>query len=188
MPVTLEIRELPEEVSIRVTEPRRIGSILFTLSAGVVIGFAFIHALSGATRILAGAALAAIIGMKIVSALRGADVRLRVTNLDFVSTGHSPSDYRSSIISRTDVYGLEFREANGGGDDFPDLPQGLYIEHNVMPWNTATCVLPHANRVQTNEVIEAILRMFPDTGTLPQTSKGKPYLTLLNLSQPPRKN
>jgi len=124
-----------------------------------------------------------------VTEIRDADVELRVDNLDFVSTGHSPSDYQPSTIARADVSGLEFREANEGGAEFPDLPQGLYIEHNgPAPWSSATCVLPHANRVQTNEVIEAILRLFPDTGTLPQASNDKPYLTLLNLSQPTNKN
>jgi hypothetical protein len=45
-------------------------------------------------------------------------------------------------------------------------------------------VLPHASRGQTNEVIEAILRLFPDTGAVARTSEGEPYLTLLDLSQP----
>ena len=112
-------------------------------------------------------------------------MQLHVTNLDFVSTGHSPSDYRPSTISRADVYSLAFRKANPGGGEFPDLPQGLYLEHkSSTPWKTTTCVLPHANEAQTEEVIKAILDVFPDTGALPQTSNDKPFLTLLNLNQP----
>jgi hypothetical protein len=130
----------------------------------------------------------AAVGARIISILRGADVQLHVTNLDFVSTGHSPSDYRPSTISRADVYCLEFRKADPGGGEFPDLPQGLYLEQkSSTPWNTTTCVLPHANEVQTEEVIKAILDVFPDTGTLPQSTDDKPYLTSLNLSQPARK-
>ena len=130
----------------------------------------------------------AAVGARIISILRGADVQLHVTNLDFVSTGHSPSDYRPSTISRADVYCLEFRKADPGGGEFPDLPQGLYLEHkSSTPWNPTTCVLPHANEMQTEEVIEAILDVFPDTGTLPQSTDDKPYLTSLNLSQPARK-
>jgi hypothetical protein len=185
MSAHFELRELPGELLIRVTESRSIKTILLNVSVGAVILFIFFHALSGPTRILAGVVLAAILGMQIISAFRGANVELRVTNLDFVSTGHSPSDYHPSTISRAEIHRLEFRDANGGGADSPDLPQGLYVEHSgFAPWNLATCVLPHANQVQTNEVIEVIFRMFPDTGTLPQIRDEKPYLTLLNLSRP----
>ena len=165
MSANLKIREKPGELVVRVTEIRDIKSILMNVSAGGVVALLFFHAFSGSTRVVAVGVTAVIIGMKIISAFGGADVELRVDNLDFVSTGHSPSDYQPSTIARADVSGLEFREANGGGAEFPDLPQGLYIEHNgPAPWSSATCVLPHANRVQTNEVIEAILRLFPDTG------------------------
>jgi hypothetical protein len=45
-------------------------------------------------------------------------------------------------------------------------------------------VLPHLNETQTEEVIEAIYRRFPDTGTLASGDRDKSHLTLLNLSQP----
>lgn len=188
MSATLEIRELSNELSVRITEPRSIGPILMNLSAGGVIALIVLHPLSGPTRIIVGGVLAVIVGIIVISASQGADVRLHVTNLDFVSTGHSPSDYRPSTISRADVYSLAFREANGGGGEFPDLPQGLYVEQNAVPWNTATCVLPHASRVQIDEVIESTLRIFPDTCTRLQTKDEKPYLTSLNLGQPAPKN
>jgi hypothetical protein len=182
MPARLELHELPGELVVRVTEPRSIETILLTVSAGAVIIIFLFHALSGPTLILAGVAL--VLGMQITSAFRGANVELRVTNLDFVSTGHSPSGYHPSIISRAEIYHLEFRDANSGGHEV-DLPHGLHVKHNgPAPWSLATCVLPHANRVQTQGVIEEIFRVFPDTGTLPQTRDDKPYLTLLNLSQP----
>jgi hypothetical protein len=183
----LELRELPGELVVRVTEPRSIRTTLLNVSGGALIILFFFHALSGPTLILAGVAVAAILGMQIILTFRGANVELRVTNLDFVSTGHSPSDYHPSIIPRAETHHLEFRDANNGGAEV-DLPQGLYVEHNgPEPWSLATCVLPHANRVQTDGVIEEIFRMFPDTGTLPQTGDDKPYLTLLNLSRPTTK-
>jgi hypothetical protein len=189
MSPNLNIRELPGEIIVRVTEPRHTKSILLNVSAGAVVILLCFHGFPGLPRIVAAVVVAIICGIQIISAFQGANVELRVNHLDFVSTGHSPSDYHPSTISRADVYSLEFREANAGGGDFPDLPQGLYVEHNgPAPWSSPTCVLPHANRGQTNEVIEAILRRFPDTGTLAQVSNEKPYLTLLNLSQPTNKN
>ena len=133
MSANLKIREKPGELVVRVTELRDIKSILMNVSAGGVVALLFFHAFSGSTRVVAMGVTAVIIGMKIISAFGGADVELRVDNLDFVSTGHSPSDYQPSTIARADVSGLEFREANGGGAEFPDLPQGLYLRLGVQP-------------------------------------------------------
>lgn len=125
----------------------------------------------------------------VISALRGTAVELHVTNLDFVSSGHAPEDYQPSTIARADIYNLEYRDASGGGD-FPELPEGLYVEHlgaGLGLWNKSTCVLPHLDKVQTEQVIEAIYRRFPDTGKLPPTGTFEPYLTSRNLNAPDRK-
>jgi hypothetical protein len=188
MSATIEIREFPKGLTIRVTESRRVGRILLTLAAGSVFMYFLVHASSSSKLFLifiGGLCLLSLV-RDIISALRGTDVELRVTNLDFISMGHAPGDYKPSTISRADIYNLEFREATGGGD-FPDLPQGLYVEHHGGgPWNPSTCVLPNIDRAQTEQVIESIYRSFPDTGTLPPSGPFEPYLTSLNLSQPGR--
>jgi hypothetical protein len=38
-----------------------------------------------------------------------------VTNLELISTGRSPSDYRPSTISRADIYDLQYHEAQQDG-------------------------------------------------------------------------
>ncbi len=136
-----------------------------------------------------GGICALVIVRDIVSALRGTAVELRVTNLEFVSSGHAPEDYRPSTIARADIYNLEYREASGGGD-FPELPEGLYVEHHSAGlglWNKSTCILPHLDKAQTEQFIQAIYRRFPDTGKLPSTGAFEPYLTSLNLNASDRK-
>ena len=123
---------------------------------------------------------------ELISNLRGTKVELKVKNLDFISIGHSPGGCKPSTISRAEIYGLEYRKASGGGD-LPDLPEGLYVEHHGGgPWNPNTCVLPHIDKSQAEHAINAILRRFPDTGTLPPSGPFEPYLTSLNLHLPAR--
>jgi hypothetical protein len=122
----------------------------------------------------------------IISAVRGTDVELLVTNLDLKSTGHAPDGYTPCTVSRADIYNLEFREAIGGGD-VSDSPRGLYVEHRgCTPWNSNSCMLPNIDEPQTGEVIKAIYSRFPDTGNLPPTGPLEPYLTSLNLDTPKR--
>ena len=185
MLASIEIRELSEELRVRVTERGNNGAVLLNLAAGAVFGLIALRFLTGSVLTVAVLALGAVITVRVISIFQGADVQLRINNLDLISVGHSPSDYRSSTIPRADVCNLTFREASGGGGEFPDLPQGLYVEHNGGLWNSETCVLPHTNNIQTQEVIELILRKYPDTGTLQRTNRGDSYLTLLNLSEPP---
>jgi hypothetical protein len=136
-----------------------------------------------------GVICALVIVKSIVSALRGTAVELRVTNLELISSGHAPEDYSPPVIPRADVYNLQYREASGGGD-FPELPEGLYVEHygaGLGLWNKSTCVLPHLDKAKTEQVIQTIYRRFPDTGQLPQVGAFEPYLTSLNLNAPDRK-
>ena len=51
-------------------------------------------------------------GKDVLFKWRGADVELCVNNLDLISTGRSPSDYRPSTISRADIYDLQCRKLN----------------------------------------------------------------------------
>jgi hypothetical protein len=186
MPSTLEILDRPKGLLFRAREPRRTGRILLTTSAGIVAYYLFLRFSSSSKlfQIFVGIFCVFAVVRDLISALRGTDVELRVTNLDFTSTGHTPENYNPSTISRADIYNIEFRKASGGGDARPDLPSGLYVEHHATRWFPSTCVLPHIDKAQTQQVIEAIYRRFPDTGTLPPTGPFEPYLTSLNLNKP----
>lgn len=191
VPASLEIREFSSGISVRVSESRQRGRALATLAAGSFFLYLVFHSTSEPQAylyVIGGVCVLTIVG-GIVSALRGTAVELHVSNLDFVSSGHAPEDYHSSTIARADIYNLEYRDASGGGD-FPELPEGLYVEHlssGLGLWNKSTCVLPHLDKAQTEQVIEAIYRRFPDTGKLPPTGAFDPYLTSLNLNAPERK-
>jgi hypothetical protein len=186
MPASFAIRDFPTGISVRVKESRRTWSVLATLVAGSVFLYLVFHTKDEPQGYLlvVGALCAVVIVKDIVSSLRGTAVELLVTNLEFVSHGHAPEDYTPSTIARADIYNLEFREASGGPDG-PQLPKGLYVGHHREgpgPGTSSTCVLPHIDKDQVMEVIEAIYRRFPDTGKLPETGAFEPYLISLNLS------
>ncbi len=190
MPAFLGIRELSSGISVRVTESRRTGRALAILAAGTFFLYLVFRSKSDSQAYLyiVGGICALVIVRDVVSALRGTAVELRVTNLEFISSGHAPEDYRPSEIARADIYNLAYREASRGGD-FPELPEGLYVEHHRVgpgPGTTSTCVLPHLDKAQTEQVMEAIYRRFPDTGQLPSTGAFEPYLISLNLNAPDR--
>jgi len=190
MPASLETRDSPTGISVRVKESRRTWSALATLVAGGVFLYFVFHAKNEpqAYLFVVGGLCVVVIAKDIVSSLRGTAVELRVTNLDFVSYGHAPEDYTPSTIARADIYNLEFREASGGPDG-PQFPKGLYVGHHRVgpgPGTTSTCVLPHIDKDQAERVIEAIYGRFPDTGKLLETGAFEPYLISLNLSSPER--
>ena len=185
----MEIREAPHGLFIRVREPRQMGRILFGLAVGGGAVYVFLRsaAVSKVFATLIGVIVAVSIVRVAISALRGTDVELRISNLGFISSGHAPEGYSPYTISRADIYRLEFRKSSGGGD-VPERPQGLYVEHHGLGrWDSATCVLPHIDEAQTEQVVEAIYRCFPDTGTLSPTGSFEPYLTSLNLGRPETK-
>jgi hypothetical protein len=184
VPATLTIREIPDGLSIRVTEPRRPWRILLTLAVGVAFAIMFHYAKGNSylVRIFIFGIAAVSIVREIISLSRGTEVELRITNLDFISTGHAPNGYNNSSIPRADIYAMEFREAIGGGDD-REQPSGLYVEHHGILRNPTTCVLPHIDQVQPQQVIETIYRRFPDTSTLAPNANTDPYLISLNLNQ-----
>ena len=184
MPATLTIREIPDGLSIHVTEPRRWWRILVNLAVGIamVIFFYRIKFDSRLLRLFFFGLCALSLIKEIISLLRGTDVELRITNLDFISTGHAPNGYSNSSIPRADIYSLEFHKAAGGGDE-AEHPSGLYVEHHGIIRNPTKCVLPHIDEAQTEQVIEAVYRRFPDTSTLAPSANAEPYLISLNLNQ-----
>jgi hypothetical protein len=184
MAATLEIQELPEGLSIHVTEPRRTGRIVLTITVGALATAFFVYAASPSKlyQLFVGLLCAIALIRDLIKNWRGTKVELRLTNLDFISRGRAPDGYGASSIPRAAIYNLEFRKASGGGED-AEYPSGLYIEHHGVLHNPSTCVLPHIDNTQTDQVIEAIMRRFPDTGTLPPTGPFEPYLTSLNLNR-----
>jgi hypothetical protein len=186
MQATFEIQEIPTGLSLRVHEPRNLGLILLILPVGSVATYLFLRAApnSGILQVsIAGVCIFFLI-RGILSSWLGTAVELRVTNLDFISTGRCPEEgYKPSVTARADVYDLVYHQASGGGDD-PEIPKGLYIQHHAGGiLNPDICVLPHLDEAQTGQAIEAIYRRFPDTGKLVPATPFEPYLTSLNLSQ-----
>jgi hypothetical protein len=186
MKFALEIREAPDGFVVRVKQSRNSRHLLLTIAASVVCLYFFWHTPQPRIeQVFVASIILVIFASDALSKWRGADVELCVTNLDLRSTGHSPSDYRPSAVSRADIHGLQYREAQHGGADFPDLPEGLYVDYGQgMPWDSSTCVLPHAGRKQTEEVIQKIMDRFPDTGTLTSRPPKSSQLISLNLDAP----
>ena len=181
MPATLIIREVPDGLSIRVAEPRRPWDTLLYLVGGIGMAAFFYYAKfeSRLLQLFFLGIVAVSLIKNIISLLRGTDVELRVTNLDFISTGRAPSGYKSSSIPRADIYNLKFDQAMSGDHE---QPSGLYVETSASVWHSGSCVLPHLDETQTQQAIDAILHRFPDTCTLAPASAREPYLTTLNLS------
>jgi hypothetical protein len=118
--------------------------------------------------------------VEIFRALRGTRVELRVQDLDFVSTGHAPGGYSPSSVSRDDLLRLEFGEGSGGEDK--ELPCGLYAEYQSdSAFETSFCLLPHIDREQTEQVIQAIRMRYPEIDKLTITRPPGSGLTILNL-------
>jgi hypothetical protein len=183
MSAILEIGDISNGLLFHVIEPRRIGRIAFGMIFGVIVALFFIHfSQSILLKIFFGGFCAFTVIRTLISGLRGSDVQLLVTNLDFESTGHSPNGYRPATISRADVYNMEYRKSSGGGEDQP-LPSGLYVERSASVWQSGTCMLPDIDEAQTLQVIEAIYRRFPDTGTLAPIKDSAAGLISLNLNQ-----
>jgi hypothetical protein len=185
MSVTVDMRDLPDGLSIRVTEPKKTGRILIMLTTGIVAGY-FVYRIPFDPPVspwLVEGVLAIGFLASVVAALRGCDVQLRVTNLDLVSTGHAPEGYRTSTTPRADVFRFEYRDAIGGGDE-AEQPRGLYVEHPGI----SICILPQIDRAQTEQIIEAIYQRFPDTGTLSSAAAQPSPLISLNLAGPRGEN
>jgi hypothetical protein len=186
MKCALEIREGLDGLVVHVKQSRNPSHILLTIAASVVALYFFWHASEPRiVQVFVACVILLLFGKDVLSKWRGADVELCVTNLDLISTGRSPSDYRPSTISRADIYDLQYREAQHGGAEFPDLPEGLYVEYSQgMPWDASACVLPHVGREQTEEIIQKIMDRFPDTGTLAIRPSKSSQLISLNLNVP----
>jgi hypothetical protein len=186
MKSALEIREGLDGFVVHVKQSRNPSHIWLSITASVVALYFFWHTSEPRiVQVSVACVILLLFGKDVLSKWRGADVQLCVTNLDLISTGRSPTDYRPSTISRADIYELQYREAQHGGGEFPDLPEGLYVEYSqALPWASSACVLPHVGREQTEEIIRKIMARFPDTGTLAVRPTEPSQLVSLNLSVP----
>jgi hypothetical protein len=184
MPATLEIRDTPHRLCIYARGPRTYSRLLVALAIGLAAGYFFRHAAFSIPFLLFVVLFAFGLVNEVIACLRGTRVQLLVGNLDLISTGYAPGGYTPSTISRADIFRLEFREAAGGGET-PELPQGLYVEYRGSgAWESARCVLPHIDKSQTDQAIEALYHRFPDTGTLASAPPYESDLISLNLNQP----
>jgi hypothetical protein len=182
VPATLDIREVPTGLILRVTESRNIAKALIgPVLSGLVCGLLIYYTeISTRTLILVLLILSFSIAKEAIDILRGTNVTLEVTNLNLISRGHAPDGYDSSLIPRDTIFGLKFQTALNG-----DIvrPTGLYVEHHGDHNQPETCVLPHIDKTQTKQAIDAIMRRFPDTCTLPPTGVFETYLTSLHLNK-----
>jgi hypothetical protein len=106
--------------------------------------------------------------------IRQRTVRLSATNLEFQTiTGDF---YRSrTAIPRANIEALEYREERGGPEH--SEPAGLYAELRAG----SKCILPYLDERQTQAVIEAIYKRFPDmpiAGRDAKSSFDKHFTTL----------
>ena len=184
MSANLEIAELSGALSFRVGESPRLWRIFFAVPFTAIAVYLIAH-FTSSSRLLELFIIAVCVATSakyLIADLRGTNVELRVTNLDLISTGRAPDGYSPASIPRASIYKLEYHEVRGGGEDEPH-PSGLYVKHQGILFNPTTCVLPHIDESQTRQVIEVILRHFPDTESLAPVSPHEPYLTALNLNQ-----
>jgi hypothetical protein len=184
MPATLKIREDGKGLTIRVTEPRNLSRVVAAVIFGSVVVLLLLHFVADSKLLRIGIAAVALLTITrgVIDGMRGTDVELTVDNLDLYTKGFCPEGHESGSTARADVTHMEYRKASGGGED-QELPEGLYVERVGSLWGGSKCMLPHATESQTNEVLEAIYRRFPDTGTLaPASAPTKSHLTTLNLS------
>lgn len=183
MSVTVDVRDLPDGLSVRVGEPKQSGRILIMITTGIVAGYVLYRipmSSAGLRWLVAGAFFVGFVA-SVLAALRGSNVELRVTNLDLVSSGHAPEGYKTSSTPRADVFRFEYRDAIGDVD-LPEQAKGLYAEHKgIGSWAASTCILPQVNRAQAEQIIEAIYLRFPDTGRLSASAAQPSPLTTLNL-------
>lgn len=182
--VTVNIQILLDELSIRVTESKKSGRIFIQIVTGIAAGYLLyrIPLSSPALHWLAEGTLLVGLLASILSTLRGCDVELHVTNLDFTSAGRAPEGYKASTIPRADIFRLEYRDAVKDLDSV-DRAQGLYAEHRGLnSWSRSTCILPQVDRAQTEQIIEAIYQRFPDTSTLSSAAAQPSPLITLNLA------
>jgi len=87
--------------------------------------------------------------------IRQRSMQLRASTLEFQTTTGDFFRSRTSV-PRADIESLEYREEKGGPDHYE--PSGLYAELRAG----SKCLLPYLNERQTQTVIEAIYRRFPD--------------------------
>ena len=183
MGVALKIEELPEGLTVSVVEVARVSRFMW-IALQVIAACLFLWLApfpNASFRLLVAAIVTLVFARDLVSALRGTKVVLRVTNRDLISTGYSPGGYNASTVPRADVTNLEYRCASGGGD-IPEQPEGLHVERRLFRnWNSGTCVLPLLDQAQAEEVVDRIVRRFPDTGSLTSAPPSRSPLTSLQL-------
>jgi hypothetical protein len=113
MKFSLEIREGLDGCVVHVKQSRNSNHILLTTAVSSVALYLFWQIPQPRiTQVFVGCIILVLSGRDVISKWRGADVELRVTNLDLISTGNSPSGYRPVVAAsyRNPVFGNLFRK------------------------------------------------------------------------------
>jgi hypothetical protein len=167
-----ELREIPVGL---VVKSKMQHAHLHALFSGCVAASAIalvVHRYAPAPIVVVVALLGGCFGY--LGVIRQRTVQLRATNLEFQTT--TGDFYKSdTAVPRANIESLEYREEKGGPDHYE--PAGLYAELR----NGSKCILPYLDEQQTQAVIEAIYKRFPDlpiAGTDTSPSFGKHFTTL----------
>ena len=146
-----EIQELRNGLRIRASRDLAMWERLFiTALAGVIAGFVGAGIL-GIWWIAASPVVAAAVFI----AVRARKAVLRVTNVEFITTGDLGRRAQTPrVVNTAEIRRLEFK---GEGGAFLQKLEGLY----AMTDRRDLCVLPFLNWEQTQQVIHAIERKFP---------------------------
>lgn len=154
----IEIVDLGDELVVKAEWSRSIPEAL--VSAAVAGGCTALVLLQYLEAEAMFAVLASIVTASIsfISVRRKEYGHLRVTRGGFTSRGRVGDRLGSNRnVTSSDVKWLEYQEDTTGPDN-ADHPEGLYA---VLRWHNV-CLLPYADEIQTNTVIERIQDKFPD--------------------------
>ena len=172
MATQFELRETPSGL---VVKSKLQHAHLYALLSGCVAASAVAlvaYRYVPAPIVIVVAALGGIFGY--IEIIRQRTVQLSAMNLEFQTT---TGDFHRSrtAIPRANIESLEYREEKGGPDHHE--PAGLYAELRAG----SKCILPYLDERQTQTVIEAIYRRFPDMpigGSDPKSSFDKHFTSL----------
>jgi hypothetical protein len=153
MATGFELRETPTELiaksRIQHAHTHAVFSGCVSASAITIVAYYY----GSAPILLVVAILGGILGY--FGVIRQRWMQLRAANLEFQTT--TGNFFRScTAVPRADIESLEYREERGGPDQYE--PAGLYAEVKVG----SKCLLAYLDERQTQTVIEAIYRRFPD--------------------------
>jgi len=171
---TLNIRKIADGLLIRSRmQHGHLQAIISAIVSATFFVFVVRFFFSSPILVLCGVAIAgSVFGYLEVMRFRTAE--LRATNLEFQTTFSGL--FRSAhSVPRANIRWLEYRDEGGGSDSY--ATEGLYAVLN----HGSKCILPYLSPQQTDTVIDALYRQFPDMlseGAEPRSPFGEHFTTL----------